>query len=393
MKVKKDIKKKVIVLFGGKSVEHDISIITGIQTLNALNKDKYDAVPIYISKDGFWYSNEDFFNIKTFVDTTNFNNKYKQFCLGTDSLLYVKKGNRLKKVFKIDFAFLATHGGGGENGELQGLLELCNINYSSPNTLSSSVCMNKLFTKQILSCEGIKQTKYVSVFKIEYKKGFESLKEKLKGLKLPLIVKPVSLGSSVGITFCKSLSKLKNALSFAFLFDNTVIIEEAVENLREVNLSILGCRENYELSDIEEVVVDKEILTFEGKYLNDNSSAKGMESADRIIPANIEREVEDQIKGMGKKAFEVLGCKGIVRIDFLINSKTNQVYLNEINTIPGSLSNYLWKSKKYSFSKLLDKLYEYSKKQKDIDSSRITNFSSNVLKQFKNSSKLSSFKK
>lgn len=393
MKVKKDIKKKVIVLFGGKSVEHDISIITGVQTLNALNKDKYDVVPIYISKDGFWYSSKDFFDIKTFVDITKFNNKYKQFCLGNDSFLYLKRGNRLKRVFKIDFAFLATHGGSGENGELQGLLELCNISYSSTNTLSSSVCMNKLFTKQVLSSVGVNQTKYAYVFKKEYKKGFEWLKEKLKGLKLPLIVKPASLGSSVGITFCKSLSKLKNALSFAFLFDNTVIIEEAVENLREVNLSILGCSENYELSDIEEIVVDKEFLTFEGKYLNDDFSAKGMESANRVIPANIEKEVEEKIKEMGKKAFEILGCKGVVRIDFLINSKTNQVYLNEINTIPGSLSNYLWKSKKYNFGKLLDKLYEYSKKQKDIDSLKITNFSSNVLKQFKNSSKLSNFKK
>lgn len=372
----------VAVIFGGKSVEHDISIITGVQTLNSLNKTKYTIYPIYISKTGNWYTSDDFFNIKTFAKQGFLKEKsVKEICLINGGTLLILNKKKPVEYAKISFAFLSTHGGFGENGALQGFLDICGVCYSSPNVLSSSICMNKFATKILLDFEGINVTKFEIINQQEYLKQEKIIEEKIKNLKFPLIVKPCSLGSSVGITFCKNASKLKDAITFALLFDSCVLVEEVVENLKEVNLSIMGNTEKCETSCIEEVIAEKEFLTFENKYLNNNNS-KGMESTSRIIPAKLTKEVEDKVREFGIKAYNLLNCKGLVRIDFLIDSKTNQVYLNEINTIPGSLSNYLWKDKEYSFSMLLDKMLEYNLQEKQKEQSKVTNFSSNVLSNF-----------
>ena len=390
--MKKEIKKNLIVLFGGKSVEHDISIITGVQALNAINKNKYNVLPIYINKNGeFLYSNS-FFDIKTFSNNNLSNVKFKKVIIATDSHLYFYKGKKLKQWLKIDFAFLATHGGMGENGELQGFLDVCNIPYSSSDVSASAIGMNKVETKQILNNQKIPIVNYLVLNQNEFKKNIENIKEKLKDIGYPVIVKPANLGSSIGITFCKNFTSVKNAISFAFLFDKTVLIEKAVANLREFNISIIGNEIKCELSDIEEVIIKKDILSFENKYLNKESCSKGMENTCRKFPAELQPEIEKEIKEIANKVYYLLGCKGIVRFDFLVDDKTKQVFFNEANTIPGSLSNYLWIKKGYSFEKLLDKAIDYCLESKKNKDSKVLNFSSNVLKQFKNSSKLN-FKK
>ncbi len=383
-------KKNIIVIFGGKSVEHDISIITGVQTTNALDKNKYNIYPIYISKTGIWYTSEEFFDIKTFSKNDFLNkNKYSVVNISNDGMLCFLKKNKYIKNIKIDFAFLSTHGNLGENGALQGFLEICGISYSSPNVFSSAICMNKLATKNLLSCSKINVTNYVSLQQEEFtKNGYKGIEDKILKLKFPLIVKPCNLGSSVGITFCKTKEKLKDAVSFAFLFDSCVLVEEAVENLREVNLSIMGSNIEKELSVIEEVNIKNDFLTFENKYLNNESSAKGMENTGRTIPAKLEDDIKNKINEYGEIAYNLLDCKGIVRIDFLINDKTGEVFLNEVNTIPGSLSNYLWVDKGYTFSRLLDKVMDYAIKEKQNQSSKVTNFSSNVLNNFEKCTKL-----
>ena len=385
-------KRNVIVLFGGKSVEHDISIITGVQTLNAINKIKYNIIPIYITKNGEFLSSEAFFNIKTFSNNNLSKINYKKVILTNDSYLYFYKGKKLKQWLKVDFAFLATHGGLGENGELQGFLDVCNIAYSSSNVLSSSIGMNKLATKQILSSQKINQADYFVINQKDFNKNIKNINQPVKEMGFPIIVKPATLGSSIGISFCKTITNVKNAISFAFLFDKTVIIEKAVENLREFNISAIGNEFNCELSDIEEVLIKKDILSFENKYLNKESSSKGMENTTRKFPAEINYELEKKIKDIANKVYFLLNCKGVVRFDFLVNDKTQEVYFNEVNTIPGSLSNYLWTKKGYSFEKLLDKIMDYCLESKKNKESKVSNFSSNVLKQFKNSSKLD-FKK
>ena len=385
-------KRNVIVLFGGKSVEHDISIITGVQTLNAINKIKNNIIPIYITKNGDFLSSEAFFNIKTFSNNNLNKINYKKVILTNDSYLYFYKGKKLKQWSKVDFAFLATHGGLGENGELQGFLDVCNIAYSSSNVLSSSIGMNKLVAKQILSSQQINQANYFAVNQKDFNKNTKIISQKVKEMGFPIIVKPASLGSSIGISFCKTLKNVKNAISFAFLFDKTVIVEKAVENLREFNISAIGNEFECELSDIEEVLIKKDILSFENKYLNKESSSKGMENTTRNFPAEINYELEKTIKDVANKVYFLLNCKGVVRFDFLVNDKTQEVYFNEVNTIPGSLSNYLWTKKGYNFEKLLDKIMDYCLESKKNKESKVSNFSSNVLKQFKNSSKLD-FKK
>lgn len=385
-------KRNVIVLFGGKSVEHDISIITGVQTLNAINKRKNNIIPIYITKNGEFLSSEAFFNIKTFSNNNLNKINYKKVILTNDSYLYFYKGKKLKQWSKVDFAFLATHGGLGENGELQGFLDVCNIAYSSSNVLSSSIGMNKLVAKQILSSQQINQANYFAVNQKDFNKNTKIISQKVKEMGFPIIVKPASLGSSIGISFCKTLKNVKNAISFAFLFDKTVIVEKAVENLREFNISAIGNEFECELSDIEEVLIKKDILSFENKYLNKESSSKGMENTTRNFPAEINYELEKTIKDVANKVYFLLNCKGVVRFDFLVNDKTQEVYFNEVNTIPGSLSNYLWTKKGYNFERLLDKIMDYCLESKKNKESKVSNFSSNVLKQFKNSSKLD-FKK
>ncbi|MBR4004187.1 MAG: D-alanine--D-alanine ligase [Clostridia bacterium] len=385
-------KRNVIVLFGGKSVEHDISIITGVQTLNAINKRKNNIIPIYITKNGEFLSSEAFFNIKTFSNNNLNKINYKKVILTNDSYLYFYKGKKLKQWLKVDFVFLATHGGLGENGELQGFLDICNIAYSSSNVLSSSIGMNKLVAKQILSSQQINQANYFAVNQKDFNKNTKIISQKVKEMGFPIIVKPASLGSSIGISFCKTLKNVKNAISFAFLFDKTVIVEKAVENLREFNISAIGNEFECELSDIEEVLIKKDILSFENKYLNKESSSKGMENTTRNFPAEINYELEKTIKDVANKVYFLLNCKGVVRFDFLVNDKTQEVYFNEVNTIPGSLSNYLWTKKGYNFEKLLDKIMDYCLESKKNKESKVSNFSSNVLKQFKNSSKLD-FKK
>ena len=217
----KENKKNVIVLFGGKSVEHDISIITGVQTLNAFNKKKYNIIPIYITKEGNFISTNLFFDINTFLNGSLLKVKYKKVTLSTDSYLYFYKGKNLKKWMKVDFAMLATHGGMGENGELQGFLDVCNIPYSSSNVLSSGIGMNKVVAKQILKNENIPITDYIVVNQNEFNKNFESIKEKIDSLTFPVIVKPANLGSSIGITFCKNICNFIQSIALQCYY-NTI---------------------------------------------------------------------------------------------------------------------------------------------------------------------------
>jgi len=384
----RDKKQVVAVIFGGKSVEHDISIITGVQVLNNLDKNKFEILPLYISKQNEWFFDEKFFDIKTFSEN-DFLLKSKKVCLGQDKNLSFVKGKKQKLFKQIEFAFLALHGNLGENGSVQGLLELCNVPYSSPNVFGSAVCMNKLVTKYVCKSLDIKVVNFKEVLERDYINDFDFEKH-FSGLNFPVIVKPNNLGSSVGISFCENENQLKNALSFAFLFDKEIIVEEAVPNLRELNLAILGNRFECEMLNIEEVKVEKDFLTFENKYYGEK---KGMENQKRIIPAVIDENIKKTILDYGEKIFLSLGLKGCVRIDFLLDDSTQEVYLNEINTIPGSMANYLFKEK-YSFSNLLEKMMSYSLIENNIDNKKIYKFSSSVLEKFcekNNSNKLKIF--
>lgn len=390
MKKQQNNKIEVAVIFGGCSVEHDISIITGVQTLNNIDKEKFNITPIYITKDGRWLYSDKFFNIKTFVDENNFLKNSCEILLSKGGNIYKLKGKKYFPIKKISFVYFALHGGVGENGAIQGLIENLDIPYSCCGVLSSAVCMNKLAAKNILAQNNILTTEHIFMFKNDYNGKFQKVIEKLeeKLFKFPLIVKPCSLGSSIGINVCKNKTQLKNAISFAFMFDSCVLIERLVESLREFNIAVMGNESEVEISDIEEVFSSKEFLTFESKYLNNSSNKNGMENADRVVPANLKEQTKNLICDFASKAFKILNCKGIVRIDFLYNNKTGELFLNELNTIPGSLANYLWKTKNYNFKDILNKLYNYGIEQFEIDKKKIVRFSTNVLSKFENAEKL-----
>lgn len=371
----------VAVLFGGKSVEHDISIITGVQVLCNLDKDKFEVLPIYISKQNEWCISETFFDINTFCQN-DFLKKVKRVCLEQNKNLFETKGKKQKLFKQLDFAFLALHGNLGENGSIQGLLEMCDVPYSSPNVFGSSVCMNKLFTKYVCKALDINVVNFKVIFEKDYIENVDII-DSFIDINFPIIVKPNNLGSSVGISFCENENQLKNALSFAFLFDKEVLVEEAVPNLRELNVAVLGNRLSCEMSSIEEVKIEKNFLTFENKYYE---GGKGMESQKRIYPAQIDENIEKTINEYGKKIFSSLGLKGCVRIDFLLDDKIKKVYLNEINTIPGSMANYLFKGV-YSFSTLLEKMMSYALSERELEKKKIVRFSSSVLEKFNSNAK------
>lgn len=369
-------KKMVAVIFGGKSVEHDISIITGVQVLSNLDAKKYEILPIYITKQNEWYYSQKFFQITIFSQNLEqILKRAKRVTLGQNGILYITRG-KVQKIFRrVDFAFLSTHGSFGEDGCLQGLLEMCDVVYSSPDVFGSGVCMSKLTTKTACNVVGINTTKYKFVTDKDFSGDYDFSKITSE-LNFPLIVKPNNLGSSVGITFCADEKDLQNALSFAFLFDSEVLIEEVVKNLRELNLAIVGNRFSCEISSIEEVNLKQNFLTFEDKYYEGNKASLG-----RVIPAKLDDSTREIIERYGKIIYEFLSLKGVVRIDFLMDDETKEVYLNEVNTIPGSMANYLFKAK-YSFGTLLEKIMEYSIKQKERDSQKISKFSSSVLEKF-----------
>ena len=375
-------KESIGVIFGGRSVEHDISIITGVQVLNALDRENYNIIPIYISKDNIWYTGESLFDIATFSNF-EFESKLKVIDLSyKNKTLYEIKGKKEKRITRLDFVYLCLHGGSGECGGIQGYLDICDIPYSSCGVLGSSICMSKHITKLICKTQNIKITKHVFLNKKDKDGGFKSIREKIKSLKYPLIVKPNSLGSSIGITYCEDEEKLKNGISFAFMFDDEIIVEEVVKNLRELNISLIGNKYECEVSDIEEVRLNNKFLTFENKYLE--GTQKEDNTNEREIPAKLDKIVADKIILYAKKIYSVLGLKGCIRVDFLLDDKENEIYLNEINTIPGSMACYLWKEKKYSFRMLLDKMKDYALIEKQNLDKRILNFNSSVLRQFRN---------
>lgn len=372
------MKQNVVVLFGGVSVEHDISIITGSQVLANLDREKDNIIPIYISKDGKFLTDENFWDITYFSKEQNFS-KVKQVFFATGGNLFCIKGKRAKLLCKVDFAYLALHGGMGESGSVQGLLDCVGIKYSSCNSFASGVCMNKFCTKTMAKEQKIPVAKGVLLSSDDKNISASELNERVKGLNYPIVVKPNNLGSSIGITFCKDEEMLHGAVTFAFLFDTEVLCEEAVCNLRELNIACLGTSEMCECSLVEEVTPNKDFLTFENKYLG---GGKGMESQKRIVPASVSKKILNRIEIYAKRMFKALKMKGCVRMDFLMDEKTETVYLNEVNPIPGSLANYLWGNKGYSFQNILEKMKDYALMDYDEREKKITQFSSSVLKNF-----------
>jgi len=380
------MKIKLCVLFGGRSVEHEVSIITALQAINNIDKNKYDIVPVYIAKDGSWYTGNMLLDMNIYKDMDLLKRYAKEVVLykrGEEFVLQNKKGLFKNIVTAIDLVFPIMHGTNGEDGSLQGYLETVGVPYCESNVYACALGQDKILQKQVLTASNVNVVKYRWFFDKEYLNDPDKIIKNIERLEYPLIVKPATLGSSVGINIAHNELELREFITDAIEYDNKILVEEVVNNLKEVNISVLGNSENQELSVIEEVGSRNELLTYEDKYIGGGKSpSKGMVNAKRKIPADLNEKLENSVREQALKAFRALNMSGVVRIDFLINSETEEVYVNEVNTIPGSLSFYLWDKTNKKYPELLDDIINLGIVNYKNKSRKTTTFSTNILEGF-----------
>lgn len=361
--------KNILVMCGGKSAEHDISLITENLVLNAIDEEKYKIFPIKIDKENHWFYIKDFKN-----NIQSEKGKKEVFLKFGDNALYTNSAFGLKKIAQIDCALLCHHGIFGEDGTVQSILEYSNIPYSSSKVLSSAISMDKVVMKLLFKEFGFNVVDYDYFTREEYENREDELLNKVaQNLSFPLIIKPANLGSSIGISVAKNIDEFKKSVEIAFCYDDKILIEKQIEDFREINSAVLGYGDEIILSSLEEPASFKEFLTFDDKYLG-----KGKEGS-REYPAKVEKDVEDNIKETSRQIFKKFELSGVVRIDYILKGK--EIFVNEINSIPGSLAYYLFEKEKLSFSEVIDKLI-YFAMQKHKDKNRLTfAYQSNVLEK------------
>ena len=385
------MKIKLAVMFGGRSVEHEISVISAIQAIGAVNKEKYEVIPIYITKNNEMYVGEHIGDIEAYKNISKLLSESTRVNLISDGgraliVKYPHKAFSKDVIDYIDIAFPVVHGTNVEDGTLQGYLKMLNLPYVGCDVLSSAVGMDKYVMKTVLKDNGIPVLDCVCLNSKDFDDEPEKIIEKIESrFSYPVIVKPINLGSSIGISKARDTDSLEAALANAFDFADRVLVEPAIENLREINCSVLGDRTSARASVCEEPLNATDILSYEDKYIGNSSKSgsKGMASTSRQIPADIPKETEDEIRTMAVEAFKVLGCSGVSRIDFMIDTKENKVWLNEINTIPGSLSFYLWEPAGVDYTELIDEMISLALKREREQESITYSFDTNVLSGIK----------
>lgn len=356
----------IAVFFGGKSVEHDISIITAMQAMRGL-KD-YNIVPIYILPNGQFVTGKKLTKSQSFLNFKLSGCQFVTFEMGKGYLLKISK-NKIKEKVKIDCALLCNHGHGGEDGALQGLLMHAGIPYTSCGIASSALCMDKVLTKVMLKDAKICTPAYLHFDKCEYKGKKIDILHKIKDkLKLPCVIKPASLGSSVGVNICEDETKLESYIEEAFQYDNKIIVEQYIANAREFCCAVIKIGQKLLTSSVREI--DKKVIySFNDKYLTS--------SKPKVI--KISSALNERIKKSAQNAYKALLCDGVVRVDFLLDERKNKLYVNELNSIPGSLSCNMFDT---SFDDLLSTLINEALLKKENEREVVYQFSSEAIKKF-----------
>ena len=390
------MKIKVGVIYGGESVEHEVSVISAMQAMNKLDQEKYEIIPIYITKDREWYTGEMLKDIEVYQDLSLIK-KY-----GKNVVLYCNNGSFVlqKKTFpksvvaEVDIILPIVHGTNVEDGGLQGYLQTIGVPFVGSDVYASVVGQDKVFMKDIWKNAKLPMTDYVWFYDVDYKQDSDAVIEKVEKLAYPVIVKPATTGSSVGIAVCSKREELVEAIDDAIQYDKKILVEEVVENLKEVNIAVMGNYEHQKVSEIEEVLSGNKFLTYADKYIGDGKgklkgakvpmkgTSKGMASANRKLPADLPDKVRKEVEEVAVEAFKTLGSSGNSRIDFLVDDAKNKVYINEINSIPGSLAFYLWEAKGIDFSTVLDEMINIGVKDYKKRVSKTHSFETNILKGF-----------
>ncbi len=353
-------KRTVGVLFGSRTVEHDVSVVTAQQVMQAMRPDKYNVVPIYITREGRWITGAGLRELKIFEgDNITEMMGMKDAIISPSTNHHglisppVKGLFGRTRVLKLDVVFPALHGSHGEDGTMQGLLELADIPYVGAGVMSSAVIRDKVMLKAVLSHYGIPVVKHIGFTRPEWVSNSKPILDRIASeIGYPIMVKPASLGSSIGVARANNAEEAQNYINIAANFDRRLLVEQALENFIEINCALLGYN-TLRASVLEQPVTWQEFLTYEEKYMRSEGPA-GMKGAERKIPAPISDDLTKRIKQMAIEAFQYLDGRGTARVDFLVRG--DEVFLNEINTIPGSLAFYLWQEEGLSPSDVVDEL-------------------------------------
>ncbi|GHS94567.1 D-alanine--D-alanine ligase [Synergistales bacterium] len=383
------------VFFGGGSVEHEVSIISALQALHNFDRTKYDAFPIYVSKDWKMYLGDLLSKITSYRDMPSLLKKSVRVTAVMENARVLLTRYPMKKfgssvVRALDVAFPIGHGTTMEDGVLQGYLRSLSVPFVGCDVTASAVGMDKYITKVLLRDAGLPVLDCRKIPASAFFRDKTQVIDDILGVfKFPVVVKPLNLGSSVGISWVNDASELKEGLEEVFYYTNTALAEPAVQNLREINCAVLGDSESVEASECEEPLLGHAVLGYDDKYSGGvkDGGAKGMASAKRKLPADITPSQRDKIRSLAGRAFQALDCRGAARVDFLMDGVSGEIYVNELNTIPGSLSFYLWEAVGMPYKELLDRMIELALKRERDEAGVTRSFDTNILSNFSEGAK------
>lgn len=380
------MKTRVAILFGGKSVEHEVSVISGIQAIMNMDTDKYEVIPVYMAKNNEMYIGKAIGEIESYKNIKELLSKSQRVIMINENGKIVLTEYPVKRFGKthsveIDVAFPVVHGTNVEDGALQGYLKTIGIPFVGCDVTASAIGMDKYIMKTVLKERNVPVLDAQLFTLSDYAQMDELLDKVEKELGYPVIVKPVNLGSSVGISVAKNRVELSNSVDDAFRYATKILVEHAISNLREINCSVLGDENDAIASECEEPLHTDDILSYEDKYVSNakGSGSKGMASVSRKIPADLSPEKREEVRELAVKSFKALGCNGVSRIDFMIDEDSGKLYFNEINTIPGSLAFYLWEPIGVSYKELLDRMIQLALKRARTEESLTFTFDTNIL--------------
>lgn len=383
------------VFFGGPSVEHEVSVITAMQAIQAMDPQRYEVIPVYTTKSGELYTGAHLAQLESYRNIPEALKQAQKVVLqkeGKDVVLMLAKQKRFGSsiVTALDVALPIYHGTGGEDGVMQAHFERLGLPYTGPDVTSSAIGMDKWASKAMFKLHGVPCVEGVKVTQSQYFTDPEAAAQTIeKAVGYPAIIKPYNLGSSVGIHKCRDRASLLEGLEDAFLYSQAVLAERAVQNLREINCAVLGDAEEARASVCEEPLNATDILTYADKYQSGGKTgktgaksgggSKGMQSLARVVPADLSPEMTEKVQQLAIDAFRAIGACGCSRIDFLLDNQTGELFANEINTIPGSLAFYLWEKSGLTFSQLMDEMIRLALKRQRQQSLLHRSFETNLL--------------
>ena len=384
------MKKTIGVIFGSRSCEREVAIISAVQLMRHIDTEKYNTVPVYIDETGNWYTGEKLMDINTYKpfrgDQKGIVKVFPDLSSASGALLTLNRGTglfsreKIEIAARIDVYIVVMHGLNGEDGTLQGLLELANVPYTSTGVAGSALGMDKIMMRQFFRGAGLPVLPGIWFSRSTFRSERDSVAEQVeKEIGYPVFVKPANLGSSIGVSRADDRESLYDSLELAFEYDRRVLVEKGLDKPVELNCSVKGYDDDVQASPIEMPLNSDGFLDFGDKYLASGGS-KGMASLHRVLPAPIEDSLRDEIQEMSRTIFRLLDCKGVVRIDYMFDRESEKTYITEINTIPGSLAFYLWENAGIPYSSLINDMIEYAERAHADKNTANYAYTSDILK-------------